>query len=399
MSSLDQYLLECIDEEKKKRKEMELSGVRTREPNLLGVSAALDEYYFFNKLRIYCAALSYILIVNKKDEPIRKDGAIALGAEIVDLLEQHPPKSTVLQNYLKIVQLLRGLKTTEAIPIPALNEVLALQEENQAFLSLAENLELYSLLSNICIYLLNTRQANLKVQVIEINLRIIQLLVLYKEPVPHSLFRNLIITALHAPDGPFFRRVKPLPSSAQAPGRIIKNRYDWIGVFMEYYKVFLNDKARKYQYPYCKALWHYQQQQYDSAYGLLKNFQPRGMFIGLDAKMLYLKTMYEIFEKQEFRPSKQAFITEKEMLKGIEAYRSQLKYERSARKTLTYQLDFYGQFDGFFRKLYHFHNRYVGVYKFGNERFSEEKASLLADAGTITHSFRDWFVQKISAIK
>ena len=397
IKSYDESLKELIEQAKTKRVVIETKGKRKTEPNLLIISNALDDYYFYNKLKVYCAYLSYSILVNA-DKLAYEEVDFSYMESIITIIQEKMMDNPILKTFIKIVELFKNINKPEKEISSIFQETLELQMINKDVLSMEESLEIYSLLSNICIYRLNNNHSQYKNSLIKVNTYMIDIIYQMGKSIQATLFENIVLTAIKLKDKRIYNHIKIEQLKPDNPIFGFKDNYEWVEKFMSLYKAGLDEDGKRYHYPYCQAILHFYKKDFHLAHKILYKFQPRGMFIGMNAKMLYLQTIYEIYESQTFFDDKKHYITEKEMRQGMDAYRALIRYEKTNKQFLSYQLDYYATFDKLFRKLFPLHQNFYGVYKKGNNTYQKNKATLITEINQYDFSYNKWFLEKVKNI-
>ena len=101
MDSTETKILNKIKEEKEKRHQILSMGLR-EEANLLPISQAVDAYFCFNKLKVYCEYLSFQKIVGTTKLAYEKDAFFLLEASLKKMEADYLDQEIVFQIYWKI---------------------------------------------------------------------------------------------------------------------------------------------------------------------------------------------------------------------------------------------------------------------------------------------------------
>lgn len=398
METYDKKLKSAIESEKIKRKEVEKIGKRNVKPNFINISDALDQYYVYNKLKTYCAFLSYSIIVNSKVVKSKKTDFLFIR-EIIKKVEANKDTHPLISIFYNIIYIFEHINYDEKTIAPVYENILTLFDNKIKYRSLEEDLEILSLLSNVCIYRMNKNKPIYKEKLFIINIKIINLKYDNNLPIQATLFENLVATALNIHNDNLFHKIKTSGINSSSLERGFKDSYEWVYKFMRHYKTRLDENGRMYHFPYCKALYYFHLHEFDKAYKILKQHQPKGMFIVLNTKVLYLKTIYEIHEKELLNSVVKYKITEKDLTKAIDAYRVMVKYEKNKKELIGYQLEFYVTFDLLFRKVFSFYKKYFGIYKKGDKIYQKNRLNLEKEIRRINFPYKDWLLEKLENIK
>lgn len=398
MIDFNQNLLEKIKHEENVRRSIEERGERNTEPNLQSLSRALDNYYFINKLKIYCAFLSYSNIVSKEIVAYAADDLLLIREIIVAIEAQKVSNPTLLiYNYIRI------LYENIGNPDRATDEVFDVVEqrvkENLSYYSTDEKLELYSFLTNYCAKRINQGIIEYRNKFFILNNQIINLR--YhgrsgsKLQLQSSIYENMIIIALRIQGDRCFQTMQTVGLTPNDPVNGFQDAFEWTEKFAEYYKHKLDEKGKKSHYPYCIALVEFSRANYIKAYTILKKTQARGMFIGMSSKLLYLQVLYEVQKTEmQFLTKEKVYIDD-----VLEAFRALIRDEKGRKKQLTYQIQFYAEFERLYRKLYKVYELSRMPFSKDNNQYIKEKEHLRAQIEEIRFSYKEWFVEKSSQLK
>lgn len=391
MRDLDQRLFERIRKEKAKRNFIEEKGERGVEPNLLGISNALDIYYLINKIKIYCAYLSYRQIVDPGSIPYNDNDFQLIAACLawVDLnAERHP----ILQVFQQIRHLYENIERANSEDDKRFDHLLLKVGACYQFQSVDENIELLSLLSNYSIYRLNRGASQYDYHFFYLNSEMLRLKYgpgqKKRSKLPASVFKNMVVTALRLEDQHFFSRFQTTDQK-----KTFADAFEWVEGFIEEYRFRLSKKDQENYYPYCKAMLEFRQKQYAKAYRTLKHPKyTREMFINLNIKVLYLQILLEIFLLKPIILE----TDEIEIEKVIESLRGMIRYESKKRKVLAYQLDYFRQFENLYRRLFRI------VLGNPNDRLEVERIGLTKiqkRVEALSYGYKEWFLEKMAQIK
>lgn len=397
MMDFNQTLLEKIRHEENVRRSIEERGGRNTEPNLQSLSKALDSYYFINKLKVYCAFLSYSNIVSKDIVAYTADDLLLIREIIVAIEAQKVSNPTLLiYNYIRI------LYENIGNPDHTTDEVFVIIEqlvkENVFYYSTDEKLELYSFLTNYCAKRVNQGVTEYRNKFFILNNEIINLR--YhgrsgsKLQLQSSIYENMIIIALRIKGDTCFQTMQTIGLTPNDPANGFQDAFEWTEKFAEYYKHKLDEKGKKSHYPYCIALVEFSRANFTKAYAILKKTQARGMFIGMNVKLLYLQVLYEIqITGVQFLIKEKVYIDD-----VLEAFRFLVRDEKGRKKQLKYQIQFYAEFERLYRKLYKVYELSRMPFSKDNNQYIKEKEHLRAQIEEVTFSYKEWFVEKSSQL-
>lgn len=394
--TIEQKLLKKIKQEQAKWKNIAREGIK--EPNLKGVSDALDEYYFINKLKVYCAYLSYTQYVAPETLPYQVNDFRFIKA-ILNTVESEDFANPVFEIYNKIRQLFETIEEENEHTNKLYLTTYELIKKHTRLFDKAEKLDLYSFLTNYCIRKLNTGITIYRVRFFLVNNEIINLK--YANPkvkqtaLPIQLYKNMVTTAILLKDAPIFKTLNTVGISRDS-SLGFENGVVWAEQFAIIYQSKLEKKYRQIYYTYCMALLSFFKEDYLTAYQQLGNpTYVHGIMFNLEIKVLYLKIVYEVNQIAPEQLDKDGIDIEKVM----ESLRGMIRYEIDKKKQIAYHINFFVPFEKAFRKLYAFHKKYAGkLYNVDDANFLNEKEVLLNKMNLITHTYKNWFVTKVNEI-
>lgn len=403
-TSLDHQLLQNIITEKNKRRQIEARGYRDQAPNFKAISEALDVYYFVNKLQTYCGYLSYKNIVQTQNISYTESDFLLIPHIKNAIVEQDLNHPTLLI-YKNISLLLEEIGETSAEMDVLFKTTLEQIKNNEAVHSKEENLEMYSLLNNYCIRRLNENQDKRKMyrqQFIKVNNNIVNLRYrgISKKAIQMEaiLYRNIVVTALAIDEGSFFAQLSTLGLQPKDKANNFRDKLEWTEQFMAFYGDKLpTDKTSQYYHWYCEIFFLFSQKEFTKAYNALENkMRIQGAFLNLDIKILHLKILYEMTSQ---RPH--VFARDKiEIEKVLDAYRNLIKYEKSKRQQVAYQLTYYENFEKVFKKLLRFFTQYDGQWNNTNHpKFLADKQAVKDLITAKNFSYNEWLLEKLKAIQ
>ena len=292
--SIEQKLLRKIAAEQLKKKQIEAQGKRKIEPNLKRLSDALDEYFYFTKLKTYCAYLSYTQIIRptKLDYHPKDFKLVSAIIKEVNLAQfKHP----AIKIYNKIRLLYESLSKEDLDYNPLYEETNQLLHEHLKIFTIEEILELYSFLSNFCVRKFNEGDKKYLEQHFLLNNELINLKYYRKsstrESLPATLFKNMVTVGAFLHQKPIFKSIKTLGLQSNEKGGY-KNGFEWANPFIETYKKKLDKSIREIYVNYCKAYVAFHSGDFEKAYKTLGNPNyVQGIVFNLEVKLLYLKIL------------------------------------------------------------------------------------------------------------
>ena len=386
------YLWDQLVKEHKKKTRIESVGDPDEEPNLLNISLAIDEFFVYHKLKVYCAFLSYSKLVHPLFPGYSKRD-FALVQEVVQLVESGRVIHPIVKIYNQIRILFEGLEEKND---DIFRNALFATKKILLKTNLQDSLEILSLLSNYAIWKINSGRADYLHLSFDINNEVINVKYRfgskYKNKLPGQVYKNMIVAAIKLENSKQFNAVFTVGLNDSDSTKKISNGYDWAIQFLEAYKSKLNKRdLRKYP-PFCAAYIEFKRNNFVEAFRKIgKPKYIRGTFISLDTKVLYLQILFELFERKPPLLEKNNIEIEKE----IDALSSSLKYDKGKKKKLDYHFHYFEVFIRLFRSLYRLRSRYKTSYLQDDSRFITKKAQLLDAIGSCKFSFKNWFEKKM----
>lgn len=254
-----QYQLEQV-----KSQFLEQQQDRKTEPNLQNVSDALDSFYLINKLHHCCSILNYGNIFKTTYAVKLLDELLAYCAKSAD---QELP---AVQLYYQTLLTLR--ESEQETHFFKLKDLLA---QHYKALPTAEMRYLHTLARNYCIKQLNS--GNVKF--------IKELFALYKM----TLAKDLLVA-----DG----ELSPWTYKNVVAVGLNLREFDWTADFIHQYQNTLPAKHRSGIFTFNLAKLHFAKGEYDEVIPLLHQVEMDDLFLYMDAKIMLVKTYYELDESK-----------------------------------------------------------------------------------------------------
>jgi hypothetical protein len=239
-----------------------ITNRRAKNEELQQLSEDLDSFYIIQKLKHACSILSYKNIFQFEHQDELIDETMAMVAK--KKLLQNPLVNILYHNYLCLsepenedyfTQLKRLLLTTsERIDVRELRDI-------------------FTLAINYCIKRLNTGGQKYYVEVFDI----------YEAGLARGVFEDRGQLSAFT-----YKNI-----SAIAIGL---KKYSWVATFLDQYKGKLDPLVRDGFYAYCMARYFFATGRYAEVTDLLRQVDIREQFTDLDARVLLIKTYYELEE-------------------------------------------------------------------------------------------------------
>lgn len=393
-------LLKRIMSEKLKRKSIEAIGNRNKEPNLKAVSDALDEFYFLDKLRTYCAYLSYSKIINSQNLTYQKSDFQLIDA-IIEQIEKRQFSNELLTIYNNIRKIYESIEAPSKEAKEIYANIFHDLKENVDYFSVEEAEELYSFLSNYSIRQMNNgikkHRENYFLVTNELHNLKYGKRGKKRSKLPGSVFKNTVVVAVYLKESSLFQSLETVGLNPMDAEKGFANAFEWLEAYIPYYGARLSQKDQKIYLPYCLAILEFEQQKFVKAYRTLKNpIGVRGMFINMNIKMLYLKILYEV---NSYKPIVLE-IDGIEIEKVLESFRGLVRDEINRKKELAYQIEFYANFEKHYRQILRLYNKYDGqLYNDRDQNFLQQKLNLEKEIRSIKYPSKGWLLKKLAEIK
>lgn len=389
-------LLASINALESARKAIETKGDRSKEPGLKALSDAFDKYYFINKLKIYCAYLSYSSIMNSQSMGYSKSD-IALINEIIITIQTNEVEDPVLLIYNNIRVLFENISHPDDNTDLVFIEIEEQIKSSSSLLSNEEVIEVYSFLSNYAIKRMNQGNTLFRQRFLLANNHIVNIIYSDKatrrQKLPSSIYENMVIVALNIDDEAFFNGITTVGIEPESKADGFAGKFEWAEKFIQSYKGHLDESGVKSHFPYCLGLLEFSRGRFEPAFSVLEAAKPRGMFIGLNVKLLLLKTIYELRKNSKIKYQKI------DIEARLETYRILLLDEKKRKQKLGYQIQYYESFERLFRTLYH--TLTLSSKYFGSDRnqYTEQKGVFKNQIEKCPYSYKSWFMEKLLELK
>lgn len=263
-----EYYYDCYNLYDKKDKYSLTQGSRGYDENLQRKSNMLDLYFFCNKMRIACDMASRNIVVNAGYECHFLDDLIR-HYENNDQAFQTVP---ALQVYYKVLQMLKEDETHQHY-----YDLKALLGKNLSLFPQQELRILYNYALNYCVKQINYGQSHFYKEILE----------LYKVLLAQKIiFKNGYLT-----EWSYINII--------AAGMRLKE-YDWTEQFIHSYKAYLLPEKQHNVYTYNLAAFHFSKSDYQQALRELHNVEFTDAFYHMAAKMIQLKSYFELDETEPF---------------------------------------------------------------------------------------------------
>ena len=239
-----------------------ISNRRAKNQDLQKLSDDLDSFYIIQKLKHACNILSY-----KNIFTFEQEGNLML--EIKTLVEKKKLLSNPLVNLLYQNYLCLSEPDNENYFV----QLKQLLLKHSARIDAKELRDIFTLAINYCIKRLNTGGQKYYNEVFEI----------YQAGLQRGVFEDR-------------GQLSPFTYKNISAIAIGLKKYSWVAEFLETYKPKLDSDIRDGFYAYCMARYFFAIGKFEQADSLLREVEIKEQFTDLDARVLLIKTYYELDE-------------------------------------------------------------------------------------------------------
>ena len=176
---IHQFFFQKLSKAFERRYQTQGRGRRGQEPNLMIVNHALNELFFVEKLRTYCAAMSYQIFTHQNlgRYPIENFLFVPEIIKVVkyDTTNQWHP---IIEIYVYLIEWFQKFQTKSILFPPVLTDLNKLERmiyEQNKHLTTEEQIEIYSYITNCMTALVNAGNQQLITNYIEYHQKIIAL--------------------------------------------------------------------------------------------------------------------------------------------------------------------------------------------------------------------------------
>jgi len=390
------YLKDILEAEERKRN-IEKNGIRNVSPGFEILANKLDLYFIANKLRLYCAFLSYKGM--SFGATIEADSnAFLFIPQILDVVRHKQVYDPTIEIYSKLLKLLdeppAHAKDTAKSLLQMIEHLLHL---NADVIHPEDQLYIYSMLATYMAKRINLGGQEFLRHCFRYNNAMINLrygVIKDKQYfLPPAIFKNLVFLALNLKkDQSLFRELATYRLKGTLESGFV-DAFEWVEAFIKEYRNEMKLKHRKVYAEYCSAFAHFQNENFEKAYKIMSTLTKAGRDLQLkvDIKLFFLMCAYE----QDLLDAKKLKVTSRFFEKSLDTYRKQLSGS-STKTSLSYLFHYHKEFISLFKKLYKFKNKYEGVYYTQkNNRFEQEKAMLFKEIDASDYPIKAWLAQKL----
>lgn len=236
---------------------------------------SLDLYYLVLKLKYSCEMYNRLQMVSGQYE-------LRLLDEIVRYLEQHPQhEHPIVMVYVNIFRCL-----TDFVNEQHFNDLMTLLQQHTDQFAIAEARDMYAYTINYCVRHINRGNTYYLRELLNIYKRMLGGAILLTEEGLLSpwTYMNIILVGIR------------------------NEEYFWTENFIEQYKTYIAPQFRENAYTYNLALLYFYQKQYNRTLQLLNQVVFEDVYYSTEAKMLLLRSYYELDESDAFESLAAAYI-------------------------------------------------------------------------------------------
>jgi len=261
------YFYQQYHLEERLDKSMLMQQGREYSPHLQHANNALDQYYWCNKFRLACDMASRNKIIKAAYECHFAEQLITIYETQPEVLRAHP----AIQLYY---QALLMIQTEEEGHYRTLRRLL---DQHSQVLPVEERYDLYDYAQNYCVKKINSGNTEYYEQILE----------LYKKMLEHGLLlRNGYLTQ--------WSYINILTAGLRLPD------FEWTEWFIHTYKEQLKPEVRDNVFTYSLAALYFEQKDYHKALQSLQGVAFSDIFYHMSAKIIQLKSYYELEENEAF---------------------------------------------------------------------------------------------------
>lgn len=283
--------------------------LREEDQNLQQSSDLLDSYYFAEKLRLACDIKSRNLVIKANYNSFELDSII----EIIDRNYDKFMRIPAIEVYRNILHFFDEDKDI------AYDKILTTIKSNLSYFSEAEIKTQFDFAINYVIRMLNKGEAKWYREFLELHRYLLKNEILLSDgKLPEWDFKNIVTVALRA------------------------NETDWVEAFINEYKNWLPENVRENAYVYNMAAFCMEAGRYRESMQLLQKVDFTDESYQLGAKIILLKSYYELGEYEAGINLIRTFKRLVERSKTLSAYRqkSNLNMLKVAARLFKFQFEF-----------------------------------------------------------
>lgn len=239
-----------------------ITNRRAQNTDVQRLSTDLDLFYTVQKLKHACNILSYKNVFKLEHTDSLIQETLALLSK--EQLKEDPLVALLYQNYLCLSE-----PDNETYFV----QLKKLLLNNSQRIDRKELRDIFTLAINYCIKRLNTGGQRYYQEVFEI----------YEAGLQSSVFEER-------------GQLSPFTYKNISAIAIGLKKYNWVAKFLEDYKSKLNSDIRDDFYTYCMARYYFAINDYERVMSLLQAVEIKEQFTDLDARVLLIKTYYELDE-------------------------------------------------------------------------------------------------------
>ncbi|MEM6726794.1 MAG: hypothetical protein AAF598_22340, partial [Bacteroidota bacterium] len=267
--------------------------------NMSILSDQLDQFYFTEKLRYYCEALSWQRVTSKNFD-------LGFMPQILDHVSSIENPAPALAIYYQM-----ALTMMEHDTEVHYFQLKSLLQQYSSLFPKKEARNMYAVAQNFCTAKINKGEIAYLKETFELYQMLLdeQILLTNNEMSPWD-FKNLVVVGLRL------------------------GAFDWTYSFIETYQLHLPERFRENAYTYNLSKYYFYIKEYEKVIDLLQQVEYQDVFYSLDSKSMLLKTYYELDEWEPMDALIHSFKTLLRRKKGISDHhrRNYINFIRMVKK-------------------------------------------------------------------
>lgn len=373
---------------RREHRRVNIHGKIEKLPPFFALSNALDEFYFLEKLKVYCQYLSRNHIVIR-DEKVYSDESIKLLNPILKELEDNDFDNPAIQIFLQIKNLYTILNKNNIKRVR--EENLILKKINDLIKSKLlindERIEVYSYVSSFLIKRYNQGIDDYLPKIILTYNKIFKLRYAaaknQKFIINSNIFKNMVVLGLRYSEPTFWQNLET-PNLKPKKNSGFESGEEWVEKLIRFYQHNLPEKDKKTFVGFCLGKLNFQKRKFKKAFEDLKPLNgARGLYIKYDIKLLYLQCLWEM-EANEIEH--EIFIKD-----VINSLRKTLGEDKDKKNKISYQRAYYENFYQMINSMNKLKNIYDRKLSTSFKGFKKEANKLKNQIDNCPYSHKEWF--------
>lgn len=369
-------------------RKVSIHGKTEKSPPIFSLSNTLDEFYFLEKLKIYCQYLSRNHIVTK-DEIIYSEKSIKLLNPILKELEINDFDNPAVQIFLEIKKLYMILDKGDIIKIAEEKIILAkiYRLLKSKLLINDERIEVYSYVSNFLIKRYNQGVNDYLPNIILTYNRIFELRYTaaknHKFVINSNILKNMVVLGLRYSNPTFWQKLET-PNLKPKSSFGFASAEEWVEKLITFYQHNLPNRDKKTFVGFCLGKLNFQNRKFKKAFENLKPlYGTKGLYIKYEIKLLYLQCLWEIGVDE---------IEDEIFIKDIiNSLRKALDEDKKKKTKIAYQRAYYENFYHMINSMNKLKDIYDRKFSTNSIGFEKESNKLKNQIDNCSYSHKEWF--------